>query len=188
MIISFRAGTNAILCFSLLITLVGCGAKRLSADFDRLPVSGPMKFEVSDVRDNTGKTYDIDVASMFAASLSDALAKGNLLAASGEDRLLISADILDYERGNAFKRWLLPGWGSTVLHVRCEVRRASAAALAQPAGGSSLPAVGSGPSGLGSVEARRTVSFGGAYSVGAWRTIFDRVSTDVADEIKKQRR
>jgi hypothetical protein len=39
---------------------------------------------------------------------------------------------------------------------------------------------------VGSVDARRTVSFGGAYTVGAWATIFSSVAKDVVNELRAQ--
>jgi hypothetical protein len=81
--------------------------------------------------------------------------------------LILAAQILDYERGDAFKRWLLPGYGSTVLSVRGELTDTADGRL------------------VGSFEARRTVSIGGAYSAGAWRTIFGKVAADVADDLEE---
>jgi hypothetical protein len=39
---------------------------------------------------------------------------------------------------------------------------------------------------VGSVEARRTVSFGGAYTIGAWKTVFASVAKDVVKELQTQ--
>ena len=39
---------------------------------------------------------------------------------------------------------------------------------------------------VGSVEAKRTVSFGGAYSIGAWKTVFNNLANDVVEDLSKQ--
>ena len=68
--------------------------------------------------------------------------------------------------GNAFQRWLLPGWGSTVLAVRGTLRD-------QPSGKSAA-----------SIDYQRSVHFGGLYTVGAWETIFPSVAGDIAQDLK----
>jgi hypothetical protein len=76
-------------------------------------------------------------------------------------KLVLISKIVECEPGDAFKRWLLPGWGSTVVSVESELRDANQLG--------------------GTVRARRTVSFGGAYTIGAWRTICASIAGIVSD-------
>ncbi len=80
--------------------------------------------------------------------------------------LIITADILKYAKGNAFKRWLCPGYGITILDV--------SAILMQD------------DQEVGKVTARRTVTAGGAYTIGAWKDVFLNLASDVVTDLKKQ--
>jgi hypothetical protein len=84
------------------------------------------------------------------------------------DHLIINTKIVEYDEGDAFKRWLLPGWGSTVLSLHCELKDSQSGSI------------------VGNADARRTVSFGGAYTIGAWKTIFASVAKDVVNALRTQ--
>ena len=76
---------------------------------------------------------------------------------------MLDCKIVEYDKGNAFKRWLLPGWGSTALSIECNLREGSLV--------------------VGTIEVRRTIDVGGGYTIGAWRTVFKTVAEDVAKEL-----
>ena len=107
---------------------------------------------------------------MFTDALTQQLQGDNLLWAGGQPagHLTIATKIVEYEPGNAFKRWLLPGYGSTVIALHSELKDSASGKL------------------VGPVDARRTVSFGGAFMIGAWRTIFASVAKDVVEELRAQ--
>ena len=70
--------------------------------------------------------------------------KKNLEWTGGEvPKMILTADIVQYEKGDAFKRWLVPGWGATVLVVRGALYESDNRKV-------------------GSVDAKRTVDAGGA--------------------------
>lgn len=110
------------------------------------------------------------VPMLLSVTLSKELAKRQLQWSSGANgqHLLLSVQILDYQRGNAFKRWLLPGWGSTVLWLRGDLTDSQRGTL------------------VGSFESRHSVSFGGLFSVGAYQRIFDQAAVDVVDDIAEE--
>jgi len=153
---------------ALIPLAIACGTVKHSARFDDgfLPAKGTL-IEVGVVKNETGRTYDIDIEEMLRTALWEALWNRQLLAQgeSTTERYVLSSQIIDYDRGNAAKRWTLPGWGATEISVHCDLARADGGAL------------------VGSVDARRTVSVGGAYSIGAWKTIFKRVSKDIVEEL-----
>jgi len=153
----------------LILSSVGCGSVRHVSKFEPEFLPKPdTKIEVRSVLNETGKTFDFDVSKMFTDAIAQALDKEGLLYKGGSvsSQFLIESKLVEYEPGNAFKRWLLPGWGSTVLSVHVELKE--------------------NPSGkmMGSVDARRTVSIGGGYSIGAWKTVFGNLAEDVVDELK----
>lgn len=169
--------------------LLGCGTIHHTARFDPEFVPEPdTKVEVGEVSNDTGQTYDIDVAQMFRDALLEALEDEDLLAARPGEHLIVNARIVEYERGNAFKRWLLPGWGTTVLAVEIEVEQGSAdgAVLPQVAAAASTVIPASTAESVGHVDARRTVSIGGAYTIGAWKSIMGDVAEDVVDELEEE--
>lgn len=167
------AGNFALLCLlgGLAIAGFGCGAVSHSAQFELGFVpNGDTRIEVGPVTNETGKTFDADLPQMFTDALTEQLQKQNLLWTQGlqGDHLIIATKIVEYDEGNAFKRWTLPGWGSTVITLHCELKESGSGKL------------------VGSVEAHRTVSFGGAYTIGAWKTIFGSVAEDVVKELRAQ--
>ena len=148
------------------LALTGCGSVRHQVTFQDgyAPRRGVM-VEVGEVTNETQQTFDVDVEQMMTDALAEALRNESMLATGG-DSLAVSTKVVEYAKGNAFKRWLLPGWGTTVLSVQCDIRD-----------GSRL---------VGSAQARRTVSFGGGYTIGAWRTVFASVAKDMAKDLRRQ--
>jgi hypothetical protein len=126
-----------------------------------------MKIEVGKVVTPPAASSEVDVATLMRKSLDRALAEEGL-AWSGDPadrRVRLDLEVLDYEPGNAFKRWLLPGFGSTVLQVSAQ--------LTDTRTGNSV----------GRFHLKRGVAIGGGYTIGAWRTIFDSVAADIATSL-----
>lgn len=149
----------------LLSFLTACGSIQHKVDFKEgySPKQGT-KIEVGKVINSTGGQYPIDIVQMFRDSLTEQLKKDNLLCSGGETtKLILDTQIIEYAEGNAFKRWLLPGWGPTILSVQSDLKEGDAI--------------------IGSADARRVVSAGGAYTIGAWKTIFTNVSNDVVSDL-----
>jgi thioredoxin reductase len=150
----------------------GCGVANRTAKFDQGYTPKPgTKIQAGTVTNETGKTPgEIDVVKALSDELDKALEKKNLKWTSniGGDYLVLPCKILEYEEGSAFKRWLLPGWGSTALSVHCD--------LTENTGGKTV----------GSVDARRTVDAGGLYTVGAWKTVFVDIAGDMATELEEK--
>lgn len=154
---------TGVVCF-----MTGCGTVKhtmsLSSGYAMRPDA---KIEVGPVVNQTSEKFDIDIEKMLADALTERLQKEILLATGGDSpKLVILSKIVEYNKGNAFKRWLLPGWGSTVLTIQCDLKE--------------------GDNIVGTAEARRTVSIGGGYSIGAWKTIFGSIAGDIVKDLKKQ--
>ena len=152
------------------VMLSGCGAVSHEAKLldGYVPQPGTL-IEVGQVANATGRVPKVDdevvnVERMLGDALTEKL-RDKFPAGAGAGRtLILNSQIIEYEPGDAFKRWLLPGWGSTVLAVECELRE-----------GDLLVAT---------LRARRTVSIGGAYTIGAWRTVFASLAHDVVSELR----
>jgi hypothetical protein len=77
----------------------------------------------------------------------------------------MDVNIIEYRKGDAFKRWLWPGYGSTVLVVE--------ATLLDVEGNVDA-----------SAQANRSVDAGGGYTTGAWEKIFKNVAADLVSDLK----
>ena len=154
-----------------LIFLSGCASVQREAVLASEYVVQPgTKVDLVSVTNQTGNSFDIDVEQMLSDALNVALTQRNVLW-MGEDvpRLRLAAEIVEYSKGDAFKRWVMPGWGSTVLVVR--------GSLADEDNRQ-----------IGSVDAKRKIYAGGAYTIGAWKTVFEDVANDLITELSKQLR
>jgi hypothetical protein len=131
------------------------------------------RVEVGKVSNATGQAAAVDgeildIERLLTEKLTEKLRDGDFLWTGGSHRrLVLNSQITEYEPGDAFKRWLLPGWGATVVAVEGELRDETDAVV-------------------GTVRARRTVSSGGAYTIGAWRSIFGRVADDIVAELRSK--
>ena len=79
------------------------------------------------------------------------LTKENLLGQEGvPGAVTMDISIIEYRKGDAFKRWLWPGYGSTVLVVEATLLDAEGNVDA-------------------TAQANRSVDAGGGYTIGAWK-------------------
>lgn len=150
----------------VILALYGCGAvdHKLVLKDNYIPQAGTT-IAVGKVTNTTGQTFEVNVEQLLAEALAEKLRTEGMLVTKGvANNIVITSNIVEYDEGNAFKRWLLPGWGATVLSVQCDLKE-----------GSQL---------VGSVEARRTVSAGGAYTIGAWSTIFTNLAGDIVEDLQ----
>ncbi|MEI6066878.1 MAG: YajG family lipoprotein [Methylococcaceae bacterium] len=151
--------------------LSGCATREIKTTggevADILPKPGAT-VEVGKITVEGKKQLDFDPAVLLNEALVSALKEEQLLGSGDKTapRFLFDVKIVDYEPGNAFKRWIIPGWGSTLLNVRGELRTADSGAVAAV------------------IENKRSIFAGGAYTIGAWKSIFGNVADDLVQEMK----
>ncbi|HZM34847.1 MAG TPA: hypothetical protein VFC18_10165 [Burkholderiales bacterium] len=152
-----------------LLLATACGTVEHKIELDQqYSVKPGTKVVLGTVKNQTGQSFDIDVEKMLADAFSQALKERDLEWTGGDvPKLVLTAEIVQYVKGDAFKRWLMPGYGSTVLVVRGAIYESDNRKV-------------------GSVDAKRTVDAGGAYTVGAWQTIFKNVADDVIVKLGEQ--
>jgi len=152
-----------IICLLALTACAGTAQHKVDFKSGYTPKEGT-KIEVGKVLNNTGSQFQIDIEQLLRESLATRLKKNGLLYEGlGNAPMIMDTKIIDYAEGDAAKRWLMPGSGATILSIQSDLRE-----------GSDL---------VGSVDARRTVSAGGLYSVGAWKIIFGDLADDVVTEL-----
>jgi len=154
----------------LCLALIGCGTTNKNVKFNDgyQPAKGT-RIEVPPAKNATGKTFEeIDVGKTLSEELVAALVKEGIHADSTVQgsKLSLPCQITEYEPGDAFKRWLWPTYGSTVLNVKCELRESGTDKV------------------VGTAEARHTIDAGGAYTIGAWKYIFANLAQDIVKELK----
>lgn len=121
---------------------------------------------MADITDESGFTpsgEDLDPKQAMRTALEAALTKANLLGTEYKLKIEIS----EYEPGNAFARWVLPGLGGTYLRTRTYVQNADNGTVA-------------------TIPVNRTVAAGGAFTIGAWRECFNEVAEEIVKILKQE--
>lgn len=153
--------------FFAVVMLLGsaCGTSQHIAKLDSdYTAAADAKIQIGTITNATGFEYDVDIIEMLSAALVEALTKNDLLATDNDaNKIIINARIVEYEKGDAFKRWLMPGYGSTVLRVQCDLVEGERV--------------------IGSADAKRSVAAGGAYTIGAWKSIFKNTANDLVKDV-----
>ena len=126
------------------------------------------KIETIDITDEV--QFEVDVKEMLRIALEKSLQDKNMLWDGSPDKKYygISLRIIDYEMGNAFKRWLLPTYGSTILSVHTDITDLEKNEI------------------VSFMEHKQTIAAGGLYSVGAWDYVFDQVAKDIVIDIERK--
>lgn len=158
---------RALLWIFSAMVLAACGTAEHSVRVeDEQAFTADTKVIVAEVTNKTGESFDIDIEAMLKDAMVTELAEQNLLGQPGADNVLsMEINIIEYRKGDAFKRWLWPGYGSTVLVVE--------AALLDNEGNTDATA-----------QANRSVDAGGGYTIGAWSAIFKDVASDLIADLK----
>lgn len=158
------------LALALLAVVALCGA--CSMKVTPAPGQAPLrlapgaKFNVGEITDRTGFKFaegDED-AFVLTEAMSRALQKALAAAFLEGGPMTVKVDLTGYAPGNAFARWLLPGAGATKLDVLVVVLDETGLET-------------------GRFTAERSIGFGGAYTAGAYKYVFDEVATAVAGHL-----
>jgi hypothetical protein len=155
----------------IVIILSGCAAQTSGTGTGKtLALNQSYKYKIEKIEISGEKKYEVDIKEMLRTSLDNALRDKNLLwyDSSNQQYYGISLRIIEYDMGNAFKRWLLPTYGSTVLSVHTDVIDLEKNEI------------------VTYMEHKQTIAVGGAFSIGAWKYIFDNISKDIAIDIERK--
>jgi hypothetical protein len=162
---------NRVLALLALITLASGCATTETQTFKEDPLIRPgAQIELGTVSVPPASDYEIDVTGLMRAALEASLEEHNI-AWQGDpaaDRFLLDVVVDDYEPGNAFKRWLLPGFGSTIVHVSGKLTDAATGNMA------------------GELDHERAIHAGGAYTIGAWETVFKGIADDITTQLQNR--
>ncbi|MDR1314992.1 MAG: DUF4410 domain-containing protein [Deltaproteobacteria bacterium] len=126
-------------------------------------------FKVGQVTDKSGFKFPenaeepIDLQQAMNDALQKALTERGAYGADNSN-WTVSVDIVSYAPGNAFARWLMPGAGATKLSVVAYISDETGLQAAK-------------------IPVERSIGFGGAYTIGAWKYVFDEVAKEIADTL-----
>jgi uncharacterized lipoprotein YajG len=150
--------------------LGGCSTPSAGGPGKSLSLNPDYKYKIKQITVTDSEKHDVDAAKLLQTALENSLSEKGMLSdgASVKPHYLISAQILDYDMGNAFKRWLMPGYGSTVLGVHTDVIDSETGQV------------------ITFMEHRQTTAAGGLYSVGAWEYIFATVANDITTDLERK--
>jgi hypothetical protein len=152
-----------------LIILFGCAEVKHQIAFnEQYEPPENIKIQVGEVFNDTGFESDVNIEELLTDALEEELdAEGLLWMGKEGPKLILVSRIVNYQKGSAAKRWMAPGWGSTILAVECDLQEQNGNIV-------------------GIVKAKGEVAAGGLYSAGAWMTIFKSVADDIARDLKRE--
>ena len=129
-------------------------------------------FEVATVTNDTGKTFDFDIAEELGKQIKSRLETRGYVVAAGsggtEKVLIIKSSITAYEPGSAFKRWLAPGAGKTQATVMTSLVDKRTGEV------------------VGEMLSADAVGSGGLYSIGADRWLLESIAKSIVENIEER--
>jgi len=164
------AVARCVLAIALATGLTGC---ETTLPYTRSYIDAPAPVSAGDaieVRlepciDRTG-TGGRDVAADATKAFREKLPAIGGLALKDDGRFRLSCEVTTFVEGSAFKRWLMPGWGSTVGQV---------AAMVTDTRTGEIVAI---------LRSNSTVAEGGLYSAGADTYILSVAVQDVVNQLR----
>jgi LEA14-like dessication related protein len=156
---------------SLLVVLAGCASSSsINVVGDSL-VASNLSIDSVTVTNSTGENFDgADVIALMRSATEDQVMKKNLKQPMSGTSYNLEIDIVQYSKGNAVARWMLPGAGKTILSVEARLKNDVGAIVAES-------------------QATESIGAGGLYTIGAWKRVFDKVAnslvTDIANLISR---
>jgi len=149
----------------LSLLLTACVTSQVTTDFSQVKRPLPIPISVEACIDLTGTTA-ADLGSQATSAFIEQLEASEEFVVQENADYSLACEVNNYLPGNAFKRWIMPGWGTTVGQV---------SAMLQDAKTGEIELIVTGDATLGG---------GGLYTVGAWQYI---VPAAVKDTVKQLR-
>lgn len=164
---------NLIIAFLFLLFVGGCATAKPMVQMEKdISLTGYKSFEIIPVINETGKTFEFDVADHLTQHIKSKIKDKGYIINKGKEAkdsiLVIESSLITYEPGSAVKRWLLPGLGKTRATVRTS--------LIDKMTGKTI----------GEIVTAEEVGAGGFFSVGADKWILEVIAKGISNEIDKR--
>ena len=150
----------------LAILFTGCSTKSSLVLKDGYKFKERPAINIANITNHTSKSYEFDIEALMKEALEKEFKSNGLLALSEYSNMDLEIAILNYEMGNAFKRWLLPGYGATILDVK--------ATLIEDGNIIATSVI------------KNNISAGGGFTIGAWRDVFFNTAKQLVYDIEKE--
>jgi hypothetical protein len=169
----FGVQRRAAILIAALLLVVSCTAPPPELEMQPgASLLGRKTLAVAPASNDTGQTYELDIAGVFTDDLTSALrSKGYTVVdatTAPADAVIVQSSFISYAPGNAFQRWLMPGLGPTEATVKTILTDKSTGSV------------------LAGMLTRKEVTSGGLFSVGAYEFILQHVADAVAAAIDKK--
>jgi hypothetical protein len=149
-----------------LILFTGCSTKSSLVLKEGYKFENNPKINVDKITNDTSKVYEHNIEEFMKEALFQELKNNELLVLGNESKIDLEVSILDYQEGNAFKRWLLPGWGATVLKVEATLKENNDV--------------------IATSKIDSNIAAGGGYTIGAWKYVYTDVAKKLISDIKEE--
>lgn len=155
----------AVLSAALLL-MQGCATQSEVQIASAPPVAGkavPIRLEAC--TDRTG-TKERDLAAEATRLITERLNKSTHFELRDDAPFVVTCEVTQYVEGSAVKRWIMPGWGSTVGQIALMVSSAKDQSV------------------IAIIQGNVTVSGGGLYTIGAENYILASAADDVIAKLR----
>ncbi|MDY3204024.1 MAG: DUF4410 domain-containing protein [Arcobacter sp.] len=149
-----------------IILFTGCSTKGSLVLKEGYKFENNPKINVDKITNDTSKVYEHNIEEFMKEALFEELKNNELLVSGNEAKIDLQVSILDYQEGNAFKRWLLPGWGATVLKVEATLKENNDV--------------------IATSKIDSNIAAGGGYTIGAWKYVYTGVAKKLISDIKEE--
>lgn len=156
------------LAFGMALTLASVitGCANTSSQIVSNPehLTPPLTFQLGQCKDHTGNSQR-DLGREATEALAGQLQKRPSMPVAPDGRYRIDCRVEAFQEGNAWKRWVMPGWGQTTARI-------SVTLIDSQSGSEVL-----------TLEGDSAVVGGGLYSLGADRHILESAAGAVVDKL-----
>jgi hypothetical protein len=157
---------RSVLAAISILIVTGCASSSNIQATGQASIESDLTIAEINVANSTGENFEgTDVIAMMRSAASDEVRKNGLrrYADSGTPYSL-NINIIQYSKGNAVTRWMMPGAGKTILSVEAELKNPDGVVVAES-------------------QATESIGAGGLYTIGAWKRVFDKVAESLVGDI-----
>jgi len=153
-------------CASAVVLTQGCATQsQMQVAMSAFPAGATLSIHLEACVDRTG-TQGRDLAAQASTLIAEGLRSTPNVLLRDDAPLILTCEVTQFVEGSAFKRWLMPGWGSTVGQIAVMVSNAKD------------------QSAVVIIQGNATVSAGGLYTVGADDYILKSAVDDVISKLR----
>ena len=148
------------------IVLLGCATQSATQVQQPFEPVQHREIRIEPCVDRTGFTGGRDLTREATRALTEKIEATRLFEITPEARLVVTCDLERFTEGSALKRWIMPGWGSTLAAI---------AVMVWEKPGDHI---------LATFRSQSSVKEGGLYTVGADQYILTVAFNEIVDQLR----